>query len=132
VVSLFVTGVTSSVFVVLGGSIINAWVGSSVKAPFPLLLGLGVWTVLGAAGNALAMFLNGANVVKFQAVCAAFMSISALFAKIAFAKLIGIAGIPWGTVLAYSVFSAVPLAVYVPRLLRTMRPNRTAGARNDG
>lgn len=88
-----------------------------------LLLGVGIWTVLSSSGNAVAMFLNGANVIKFQVIFATLMAISALGAKILLTSHIGIAGIPWGTTLPVNIFSD-PFNQYMyPKILSKLAIN---------
>lgn len=119
--ALIIAGPLSVIFVLFGVQIIVLWAGTTVAPSFGLLLGLGIWTVLSATGNAAAMFLNGAGMIKFQVVSAILMSISALIAKIMLAQMIGISGIIWGTVLAYIIFAGIPHVVYIWRLMVKMR-----------
>lgn len=117
--------VSALALVLFGKEVVAVWAGPSVVPSYSLLLGLGVWSILSAAGNAVAMLLNGTGIIKFQVVCASIMAVGALMLKITLAHSIGVAGIAWGTVIAYFVFVAVPMAVYVPRLLARLR---TSGA----
>jgi len=110
---------SSVILIIFGAQIIRLWAGPEITPSFGLLLGLGVWTVLKAVGNAVAMFLNGANVIKFQAVTAVFMGISALALKIVLSQMVGILGVIWATVIAYSVCVAVPMGIYIPRLFKS-------------
>jgi len=82
-----------------------------------LLMGLGIWAILSSMGNAVAMFLNGANVVRFQVICASLMCITSILGKIFLAKTIGIAGIIWATVIAYTLFTVIPCLYMIPKLL---------------
>ena len=66
------------------------------------------------------MFLNGANIIGFQAVCATLMAVTALVLKIVFAQWFGVSGVIWAVVLSYTLLIAVPMLVYVPRLLGGM------------
>jgi len=118
--SLF-AGVIAGVLVVFGKQIITLWVGSAVTSSFMLLLGLGVWTVIAAAGSAVSMLLNAANIVRFQVICALLMCSSAVILKLVLAHSIGLPGIIWGTIIAYVVCSAIPTAIVVPRLVTDMR-----------
>lgn len=117
IIALFITVLPSLVLVLFGPQIIKLWVGAAMIPPFLLLLGFAVSTVLQAAGNAVAMFLNGSNIIGFQVVLALMMSVSALIAKIFLAQTLGLSGIIWGTVFAYALFTALPLSFYIPRLL---------------
>jgi O-antigen/teichoic acid export membrane protein len=117
VITFFVAGIPSLFFVIWGPWIIRLWVGSGITVPFLLLLGLGTWTTISAVGNALAMFFNGANILRLQVICGLIMALCALAAKIWLAQTIGLPGIIWGTVIAYLFCCALPFAIYTPRLL---------------
>ena len=115
--SLSVAGSVSAFLVVVGLPVIGFWVGaSSVQPPFGLVLAIGIWTTLSAVGNALAMLLNGAQVMRFQAVTAILMATANVLLSIALTSRIGVAGVVWGSVIAYSLFALIPTAIYVPRL----------------
>jgi O-antigen/teichoic acid export membrane protein len=120
-VVLLGVGVPSIIFVTFGPQLIKLWVGSSVQPSFMLLLGLGVLTVLVTMGNTLAMFLNGAGVIKFQIIFAILMSAAAVIAKIILAGAVGITGIIWGTIFSYIFLTIIPTIIYVPRLFRRLQ-----------
>ena len=115
--SLSVAGLVSAALVVLGLPVIAVWVGtSSVQPSFGLVLAIGIWTTLSAVGTAVAMLLNGAQVMRFQVVTAVLMATANILLSIALTSRIGVAGVVWGSVIAYSVFALVPVAFYLPRL----------------
>jgi O-antigen/teichoic acid export membrane protein len=98
--------------------LLSLWVGRSIAPPLLLLVGLAVWKTIEAGGNAMAMLLNGANVVRVQIVVAVGAGICALLLKIVLVGHIGVAGAVWATIIAYSVIAVVPLAMWaVPRAL---------------
>jgi O-antigen/teichoic acid export membrane protein len=115
-----VAGLPALVLVLWGVPLIHWWAGPSITPSFWLLLGLGIWALLQALGNAVAMFLNGASVIRLQVICASLLALVGLAAKIVLARRWGLPGIAWGTVLTYSVFVAVPYLVVVPRILRLL------------
>ena len=119
--TLLICGIPAVGLVMLGRNIVHIWVGPLIQPSFFLLIGMGIWAVLAGLGSALAMFLNGANILKFQVVCAVLMASAALVLKIWLARRWGGAGVIWATVIAYLVFAALPYAVYIPRLLSTIK-----------
>ena len=119
--TLLICGIPAVCLVMFGRNIVHIWVGPLIQPSLFLLLGMGIWAVLGGLGSCLAMFLNGANILKFQVVCAVLMASVALVLKIWLARQWGGAGVIWGTVIAYTFCAAVPLAVYTPRLLATLK-----------
>jgi len=115
--ALSVAGPVSAALVVLGLPIIAVWVGTtSVQPSFGLVLAIGIWTPLSAVGTAVAMFLNGAQVMRFQAITAVLMATANILLSIALVSRIGVPGVVWGSVIAYSAFTLIPMALYLPRL----------------
>lgn len=112
--------VGACLFVIFGASLVNLWVGTAVTPSFSLLLGLGVWTVQAGIGQAVAMFLNGANEVRIQAMAASVMAVTNVVVSIWLTTRIGAAGVVWATVTTYGVFVLVPMSVYVPRVLNKL------------
>lgn len=116
-VSVLLSSAPSLILIIFGQQIIHWWVGPQVSPSFLLLIGLALWTVLSAIGTAQAMFLNGAGIIKFQAFCSVAMAVSALITKFFFAQMFGIVGIVGGMVISYTIFTAIPMAIYIPRVL---------------
>jgi O-antigen/teichoic acid export membrane protein len=112
-------GAPAVVLTLMGKTIIRMWVGPQIQPAFHLLLGMGIWAVLAGLGNALAMFLNGANILKFQAVCGSLMAIAAVLLKVWLAHYWGTSGVIWATVFAYTL-AAAPMLIYVRSSLRRM------------
>jgi O-antigen/teichoic acid export membrane protein len=106
--------------VILGPWAIEVWTRGAVHPPFMLLVGAALWSVTSATFNAIAMLLNAANVVAFQSIAASVMAVASISASILFGHLFGLSGIVWGTLIAYVVCSAVPVCVYLPRLMRNL------------
>lgn len=104
----------------IGPWLLPAWTGGEVRPPFPLLLGAAAWSVLLATFSSIAMLFNAASVVLFQVVTATVMAAVSIVASILLANAIGLPGIVLGTVGAYVVFSAIPIAIYLPRLLKRL------------
>jgi O-antigen/teichoic acid export membrane protein len=109
--------VPSVILVFAGHWIIRAWVGPEIAVPTMLLVGFAIWTVFSSVGNAVAMFMNGINRIGFQAKTALALAITALVAKILLAEQIGLAGIIFGTNIAYFVCTLIPFTWYTPKLL---------------
>jgi O-antigen/teichoic acid export membrane protein len=114
--SLSVAGLVSAVLVVIGVPLIAIWVGGTVDPTFGLILAVGVWTTLSAVGTALAMLLNGAQVMRFLVMTAVVMATANILLSIALTARIGISGVVWGSVIAYTLFTLIPSAVYLPRI----------------
>lgn len=125
--SLLATGIPSLILVLLGRPLLSLWVGPNLHVPILLLAGMGLWTMMSGAGESVAMFMNGTNAIRFQAVTASVTCVAAVTAKIAFGHWVGLPGVVLGTLLAYGLCSAVPMSLYIPMLLARLRPaNATA------
>ncbi len=115
--------VLSALGVVFGSNLLRLWVGPVVHPSFTLLLGLGASTVLMAAGSATATFLNGVQAFRFQVLMGTALAVVKVVLAVALARRMGVAGLAWSTVLAYGTVVAIPMAIFVPRLLaRLGRP----------
>ena len=123
---LVLASTISAALLIASPKLIYWWVGHRIHPPFILLLGLATWSIIDCCGGALASFLNGASVVKFQVVVAAIFGAGCLALKIFLIRRFGIVGVPWATILAYSLLCIVPFAVYVPRLINRMDPRPPA------
>jgi O-antigen/teichoic acid export membrane protein len=107
------TGVGSLIILAASDLIFGFLVGPALIPPLALSLGFVVWAVLYAFGNVASMLLNAANVILFQLVSASVMAVTSIFLKIELGRTYGIAGIIWGTVIAYGVLSVLPTLLYI-------------------
>ncbi len=114
----------ATLLVSFGRQVIRIWVGPQIHPSFLLLLGLGIWMVLSAVGNSIAVFWSGANVVLFQIVFSMLVGVSALMGKILLARWMGIPGIIWGTIIAYIIVGPLPTIIYLPRVFRRLQQAR--------
>ena len=112
-----IIGLPSIILIIFGKEILQIWVGEQVSVSFLLFLGLGIWTILQSLGHCLAMFLNGANIIKFQAFVSILMAVVCVFVKIFLANIIGLPGIIWGTIITYSVLCLIPIVFYISHYL---------------
>jgi O-antigen/teichoic acid export membrane protein len=110
----------SSLLLLLAPSVIHLWIGSRIHPPFFLLLGLSVWSVIECCGTALAMFLNGAAVIRFQIYISVTFAIACVALKVFLVKHVGLVGVPWATIVSYTMIVAFPWVFLVPRVLRNL------------
>jgi O-antigen/teichoic acid export membrane protein len=112
-------GITA-LLVLLGPDLIRLWVGDAVAPPLMLLVALAVWKITEAGGTSVAMFLNGARVIRLQLWCAVPTALSAIVLKFWLVQHAGLAGAVWASVVAYLVFTALPVGLRLPAMLRGM------------
>jgi O-antigen/teichoic acid export membrane protein len=120
------SGVAALLLTAFGPIILQLWVSSGLTISLILLIGLGVWSVVGACGNALTIFLNGAHVIRFQVATTMMTAIGKVVLSVVLATYMGLPGIVWGTVLSYIIFYATPSAVMMRSLLQEMTSEAAA------
>ena len=102
----------STIVALLGPTLLHAWVGSAVQASPILLLGLALWRVLEAGGNAVSMFLNGSRVILFQVGTAITTGIVILTLKFVLVSQMGVAGTVWATIIGFSIVTIPAVALF--------------------
>ena len=115
-----------------GNLALDVWTGGEISASTSLLAALAVWVTVSAAGNTVAMLLNGGAVIGFQLATSWSMAVVAVILKIVLVPRIGVEGAIWATVIAYTVFILLPDAVYVPRYLDRLKSHSADESANFG
>lgn len=111
----------SVLLVLFGSQIITIWLNHPFPMARDLLLSFGVWKIIEAAGNALAMFLNGARIVKTQVVIAVLTGASALTLKIYLAGKLGISGVNWAMSASFFAIALIPYFFILKNAKGTIR-----------
>jgi len=114
--------------VFLGNWLAPLWLRQPVHFGDALLIGLAVWVIVEAVGFAVAMFLNGASIIGVQIAMATSCAALAIAAKLLLGREFGIAGIVWGTIIAYSATTIAPYGVLVPYRIAALARQRRPGA----
>jgi O-antigen/teichoic acid export membrane protein len=107
------------VFVLCSPHLIKIWVGPKIEPGWPLLIGLGLWTIILVMGSACSMILNAANIFRFQIICFSLVCIVGISASITLIYIIGIPGVIYGTSLAYLIFFLIPAYFHISKLLKS-------------
>jgi O-antigen/teichoic acid export membrane protein len=110
--------VTSLTMLLIAHRLLAWWIGSRVSPPFVLLLGLALWTIVDCCGNTIAMFLNGASIMRFQIIVASIFGITCVAAKVYLTSRYGIVAVPWTTLITYLSIFMLSCAIYVPHVLK--------------
>lgn len=116
IAAVLVAASSSAILLLVGREVLHVWVGSVFDPPLILLVGMALWAVMSTAFGSIAMFLNGAGVVRFQAIVATVMAAASITGSLYLATKMGLSGVIWGTIVAYVVFAGVPTLWYVPRV----------------
>ena len=104
--------------VAFGQPIVRLWVGPAVVPSYLVLFSMGTWAVIGAIGGSISSFLNGAGVLRFQAIVAVLMMMANVVFSILLTRTLGLSGVVWGSVLAQVVFILIPTWFYIRRLFK--------------
>lgn len=117
VIAALTTGASSVVLVIAGAWVIETWTGGAIEPPVALLVGASIWAVISATFNAIGILLNAASVILFQVGVAIVMAAASITLSILFANAFGLSGIIFGTLIAYVLCTALPIVLYLPKLL---------------
>lgn len=109
---------TAAVALVLFGQFgIEIWAGKSVVPDQGLIIAFALWNLYAFGMSQLSMLLNGANIVKVQAISACLMALANVPLTIFLSGLIGLPGPLYASLLCHGLFVGVPTIVMVRRLL---------------
>ena len=121
VLAAFVLSLSASaVLLVMDKAIFSLWLGEQLAPPKSLMLLMASWCVLSAVGSSVAMFLNGAHVVRLQIVTSVLMASCKIALSFILAPILGPSGVLVGTLVPYALFNLLPYAIVVPRLLAAL------------
>ena len=84
------------------------WTRGVVDIPLHLALFMMAWKIVESFGNSISLFMNGANIVRLQAIVAAFTAVVMVLFKTQLVQHVGIAAIPIAALLSYTVFTVIP------------------------
>jgi hypothetical protein len=110
----------------LGPLLLRWWVGGALVAPVGLFVAFGVFWLLSALTQPIAVFLSAAGALRFQLATSAVLVAGGLPLKLGLARAIGMEGVAWGRVGAETLFVLIPCGLFLPRLLRRLRRGSAA------
>jgi O-antigen/teichoic acid export membrane protein len=114
--------VAAGVLVPITPMLLRLWVGDGVAVPPPgLLAALGGYVVIMCATTAVAVFLNGAGVLRPQMVVGAVMTVVNLVASVWSVRRLGLSGPLWSTVASQTLVVLVPCMLLAHRRLASPR-----------
>jgi O-antigen/teichoic acid export membrane protein len=107
-----VTVPTGLLLTVMSGVVFAVWVGSSFVPSSLLVLAAAASMVVISFKNALAMLLNGAQIIRLQLATAISMAIVNITFSIVLTRALGVSGVLWGSVIAALVTTIIPDMAY--------------------
>ena len=106
------------VLMLFGNTAAHLWVGYQINASSLVLLAFGIWTMMNSLNGPIAVFLNGANAMRFQAICAPLMACLNLPLSIGLTRGVGLSGVIWGSIIAQAIVGIIPSGIYISRFMR--------------
>ncbi len=116
--ALLVSIPSAFTLVMVGGKVIELWVGHEAMPSPGLLMGCGIWMVFTTIGSALAVFLNGLQLVKIQLIVATSAGVMNIILSIWLIQIIGVAGAVFGSVISYLICTILPYFFIIKKMLR--------------
>ena len=121
-VAMSALGITLGVLaLVFARPILHAWVGNDTHFSNALLWGFALWLPTYCAGNALAVYFNALDIVRFQVITVGAMVVANVVLSIVLVHAWGVSGAIYGSLISYAALVIVPSAWYLPRQLRSLR-----------
>lgn len=102
-----------------GPSLLRWWVGGAIEAPDALFLAFGLFWLLSALSQPIAVFLSAANALPFQ-LGAVLLAAGSVALKLLLSERLGMVGVAWGRVGA-ELLLLLPYALYLPSLIARLR-----------
>jgi O-antigen/teichoic acid export membrane protein len=118
IIAIVTTTSLGGLAILLGPWLLTEWVGSTVGATVPLMVGLAAWSMTSSVASALSMVLNGLQIVRFQAVAALVVATATISAKTWVVGRWGLSAMPWAQVVVHGIVGLVPTAIVVRKALR--------------
>jgi len=85
-----------------------------------LLLGLAIRSFISCCGDAVAIFKNGGEVVRFQVIVASIFGIACVFTNVYCVHHFGIFGVPGATIITYLLLNALPVSLHIPPFIKSV------------
>ena len=120
IASLGLVAATALPLMLFGPTLLRWWVGGAVAPPGSLFVAFGLFWLLSAVTQPVAVFLGAASALRFQLACAVLLAAGGLALKVLLAQRFGVAGVAWGRVAAEALL-LLPYGIFLPRLMRQVR-----------
>lgn len=125
--TLVFVGAGCVALVLLGDTVLRAWLGDAALYSIPLFAAFAVWTLIKGAGATYSMFLNGIGIVTSQVILSLAFALSSIVAKVYMTQKFGLIGLLWALIGTYTTFVVLPYLVMTPSILRNrLKPGGAA------
>jgi O-antigen/teichoic acid export membrane protein len=108
------------ILVLFSDRLLRLWVGNKVTPSLLLLVGLALWSIVSAISVPISILLNGAGIMKAQAIIATISSTTNLALSVFLTYRLGVVGVCLGSAVTQLLIVFPAYAVLVPRLLKKL------------
>ena len=115
--SVMISIPSAILLVMVGGKLIELWVGKDSVPSIWLMIGCALWLIFSTLGTSLAMLLNGLQLVKVQLSVAISAALVNIVLTIYLIPKIGVEGAVFGSVIAYLFCALLPLFFITKNIL---------------
>jgi hypothetical protein len=103
-----------------GPLLLRWWVGGAIAAPDGLFIAFGLFWLLSALSQPLAVFLSAANALRFYLGSVLLLAAGSVALKLLLSERLRMVGVAWGRVGA-ELFLLLPSALFLPSLIERLR-----------
>jgi O-antigen/teichoic acid export membrane protein len=118
-ITIIAASTMSLILLIFYSDITTYWLNHTPQTPLLCLIGFALWKVVEASGNAIAMLLNGANIIKAQVIISIVFMTTTLTVKLTIGYKFGINGIIWSTLIIYSTVVIIPYIATLRKIFTT-------------
>ena len=115
--SLFVSIPSAIILFLIGAKFIEIWVGQDSVPSSNLLMGCSIWLIFMCLGNALAVFLNGLQLVRIQIIVATTSAFMNIMLSVWLIPIMGVSGAVFGSVISYFIFTLIPYFIIIRKMI---------------
>jgi len=116
----------TTLMVISGPWVLRVIFGKNLHAPLSLLIVLAVWVVVNGVSGVIAVLLNGAGVLKAQAIAAVFASLSNLALSILLTRRYGVVGVCLGSIITQLLITFPTCFFLIRRLFKRLEMTSVA------
>lgn len=124
--SLCYTAITTIIFglaiIFAGRMAVSMWTSGAIIPGNALLIGFGIWSVILASIQAVALFLNGCGELHGQAIGAVLFPVPLFYLTPIMLRHFGLSGAVFALIISYSIFGMMPLLWSVAKLRKKLQP----------
>ncbi len=115
ILTALISGSAGLLLACFGSRLVYYWVGPAIHPSPILLIALAIWSVVFSLSSTMSLFLNGLSIMSFQVKICAVGAGTNILLSIYLTRIIGSAGVVYGSILAQVVAVLLPSIFYISR-----------------